>query len=103
MIDWENLTDEQHLSIDWHNLPLEDRINRLNLCAKKLKELHDELSSLGMVNIPFDINNPWPSVPIDYYDKDFDTNLDILCGLCNLETVALARVEELSNHVEDAV
>ncbi len=104
MIDWENFTDEQTRAIDWHNLPLEDRISRLRLCSKKINKLYDELSLIGVGNLPIDANNSWPGVPMDYYDKDIDTNLDILCGLTRLEETATARADELSKLiVKDAV
>ena len=96
MIDWENLTDEENLNMEYENLSLEDRISRLQFCAKRLDKLHDELSSLGIGNLPFDGN------PADYYDKDVDANLDILVGLCKLQNIALARAEELSNLTKHA-
>ena len=100
MIDWENLTDEQNSAIDWHTLPLEDRISRLRFCAKEIDKLHTKLSLIGVGNLPFAL---YGKVPDDYFDKDLDTNLDILCGLSKLENLAAARADELSKCIKDAV
>lgn len=78
-------------------LTLQQRIQRMQVCAKKLNALYFKLSALGIGNIPFNDDEP-----IDTYDKDAEQGLDILCAITKAEKIAIERANELANQIKEA-
>lgn len=84
--------------VDTQNLSLQQRVERMQNCAKKINALCTEFHFMGIGNIPLTLDEP-----VDTYDKDAKQGLDILCALYDAEDIAKARADELANQLKEAI